>query len=188
MKFYNLYTPNTAEPPVDSMLRAVEEMVGFLPNVFAVMGDAPPVLRAFIELNAQFAACSLTTTEREVVQLAASVENGSSYCVSGHTAFASESDVPHDAVNAIRASDMVSDGRLEALRSFTQAVVAKRGIDCREDLDRFMAAGYAPRHAREVVLGICVKMFSNLFSGLHEIPLDDAFVPHAWQPRVAQRG
>lgn len=51
-----------------------------------------------------------------------------------------------------------------------------------EDVRRFLSAGYTRANMQEVILGICVKTFSNLTSNLLQFPLDDVFAPHAWEP------
>lgn len=185
MKPFEIYTPENAPAPADEMLRGLEDMLGFVPNVFAVMAGTPAVLRAFVELNQSFSETSFTAVEREIVQMAASVENASGYCVAGHTAFAISQDVPEDAIAAVRGGRPIADPRLEALHAFARAVVVKRGQLDPAEMDRFLSAGYSPAQMQEVILGLCLKTFSNLTSKLLGLALDEPFVPHAWNPANA---
>lgn len=89
MKPYKIYTAETARSPADKLLFAVEDMLGFVPNVFATLAESEPALRAFIQLNTQFSESGFNATERELIQTVVSVENQCSYCVAGHTTFAS---------------------------------------------------------------------------------------------------
>jgi hypothetical protein len=49
------------------------------------------------------------------------------------------------------------------------------------ELERFLDAGYTQRQLLEVILGICVKVMSNLTNNAVGIPLDETFAPYAWQ-------
>jgi uncharacterized peroxidase-related enzyme len=180
-----IYTPEDAPPPSDEMLAGVKASLGFVPNVFAVMAGTPPVLNAFVELNTRFAETSLSATEREIVQIAVSVENGCAYCVAGHTAFAKMQKVPDDIIAALRERGAIADPKLRALHDFARAVATRKGRVAPAELERFLSAGYSQAQLQEVILGVCVKTFSNLTSLLLDIPLDDAFAAHAWHPTHA---
>lgn len=182
MKRYQLYTPHTAPAPANQMLAGVEKMLGFVPHVFAILGNRPPVLEAFIDLNTHFSNTSFSVTEREIIQNAVSVENKAIYCVAGHTAFSVKQDVSNDVIEAVRNNGKIEDKKLAALHDFTRLVTNRRGKIKNSDLNAFFDAGYNPDHVRELILGVCLKVFSNFTSTLFELPLDDAFVDYAWKP------
>ena len=182
MKHYTIHTSETAPAETRPVLDGLKKMIGFVPNVFAVMGGTSSALNGFVEVTTRFGGSSLTATEREIVHIAASVENGCGYCVAGHTAFAKSQKVDNAVVQAVRERGVIADPRLAALHDFTRALVIKRGHLGRDELDRFRAAGYSEGQVLEVILGICEKTFSNLTSILLDIPLDDAFKPYAWKP------
>lgn len=184
MKPYTIHTSKSAAPPADAMLQDLAEMLGFVPNVFAVIAESPVTLGAFMEINRRFAETSLSAAEREIVQIVTSAENGCGYCVAGHTAFAKAQDVPASTIAAVRNGNPIAEPRLKALQRFTQAVVAGRGRLDRAELERFLSSGFTEAQVYEVILGVCVKTFSNLASNLLDIPLDAAFVPHSWYPEA----
>ncbi|MEE8350578.1 MAG: carboxymuconolactone decarboxylase family protein [Rhodospirillales bacterium] len=185
MKHFEVYTPENAPTPSDAMLKGLQDKLGFVPNVFAVMGGTPPVLSSFVALNEKYAQTSLSTTEREIVEIAVSVENGCAYCVAGHTAFAKMQNVPDDVITAVRSRGIIDNPKLAALHDFVRVVVTKRGHIETEEMDRFLAAGYSPAQVQEVILGVCVKTFSNLTSVMLDIPLDAAFTDFVWDPAEA---
>ena len=39
-----------------------------------------------------------------------------------------------------------------------------------------------------MILGVCVKMFSNFTDNILGIPLDEAFVPYKWHASEAKAG
>jgi len=185
MKLFEIYTPDNAPSPSDNMLGGVKKMLGFVPNVFAVMGGTPPVLGAFATMKQKFSETSLSAIEREIINIATSVENVCVYCVAGHTSFAKSQKVPDDVIAAVRTRGTINDPKLAALHDFVRAVVIGKGHIEQSDMDRFLSAGYAPSHVQEVILGVCTKTFSNLTSNLLGIPLDAVFEPHAWHPSDA---
>ena len=182
MQPFKIYNAENAKSTSSSLLTTVGDQIGFVPNVFAVIAESPSALKAFIELNNQFAESSLNVTSREIIQMAASVENQCAYCVSGHTAFADMQNISSDTIDAIRNNQPIADSKLEALNKFTRLLVRNRGMVSEKEVQKFLDAGYTPEHVLEVILGICVKTFSNLANNVIGIPLDDEFSEHAWKP------
>lgn len=180
MKPFEILTPETAQPPVNAMLAGIRDTLGFVPNVFGTLAGSATALQAFIELNARFAESSFDTAARELIQTAASVENQCSYCVAGHSAFAQMQDVPREWVDAVRDNRAIADRKRDALVRFTRALVRGKGMLSEHELQHFVAAGYTPAQVLEVILGVCLKTFSNLASNALGIPLDEAFAEHAW--------
>lgn len=181
MTMFKVFTTENAPAPSNDTLKGLEKSFGFVPNVFAVMADAPAALNAFIAMNNLFAQTSLTPTEREVVQLTVSVENDCVYCVAGHTAFAKQFGVDEGTVACVRDMDELEDPKLRALQVFTRSLLQSRGHIDEAELQAFFDAGYTTQKFHEVTLGICVKVFSNIASIATKIPLDEQFFPYAWQ-------
>lgn len=181
METFPIHDTRSAEPGASDLLNNVEGQLGFIPNVFGVLANSTPALAAFIDLNGRFGASSFSDIERETIQIAASVERASEYCVAGHTRFALDQQVDEAIVGSLRSVEPVADDKIDALARFTRALVSRGGLVGSDELERFTAAGYTSAQALEVILGICVKTMSNLASNALQIPLDEAFASHAWQ-------
>lgn len=181
MKRFKIHTAQSTAAPVSSILLATEKALGFVPNLFGVLAESPAALTAFASLNTQFAKSSFSATERELIELTVSTENQCGYCVAGHSAFAAMQGVDEEIVRAVRDGEPISDDRLESLRRFTQALVRQRGMVSEIEIEHFLDAGYTQRQILEVILGIAVKVMSNLTNNAIGIPLDDRFKPHVWQ-------
>ena len=175
-----IYSPENAPESSAPILRDLDQTLGFVPNVFGVLAGSPSALTAFATLNAQFAGSTLSVTEREVIQLTVSAQNHCGYCVAGHTAFAAMQGVDEAIVTAVRNGAPIADQRLETLRRFTSALLQRQGMVTEAEIEQFLAAGYTRQQLLEVILGVCVKVFSNLTSNAIGLPLDDAFMPYAW--------
>ena len=186
MKHFTIHNLQSAAPKARPILEGLAKMVGFVPNVFAVMGGSAPALNGFVEVTKQFGASSLNATEREIVHIATSVENGCSYCVAGHTGFAKAQKVDDAVIEAVRTRGTIADPKLAALHDFTRALVIKRGHVEQSELERFRAAGYTEAQVYEVIIGISEKTISNLTSISLDLPLDEAFKPFAWEPEEAR--
>lgn len=182
MSRFTVYTADTAVEAARETLLAVEEMAGFLPNVVAVLGAAPHQLQALVAMNMQFAASGLTPVEREIVQLAVSVQNRCGYCVAGHSAFGVDLGMPETDIAALRADRPLPVVREEALRRFARTLAASKGHASDADYEAFLKAGYSVEQATDVILGVSVKMYTNMLSILLSLPLDDKFEPYAWSP------
>ena len=181
MKTFTIHNTETAQAPAKDLLAAVETSLGFVPNLFGIIAESPVALTSFIQLNEQFSKSSLNATAREIIQIAVSVENACNYCVAGHSAFAEMQNVPETIVAAIRNNQPIEDSKLEALNQFTRLTVRNKGFVADEAVQEFLDAGYTKAHVMEVILGICVKTFSNLANNIIGIPLDDEFAKHVWQ-------
>jgi uncharacterized peroxidase-related enzyme len=174
---FQLPVQSIANAPAGSRnaLSQVQATYGFVPNLMGVLANAPALLEGYRSLAAIFEKSTLTATERQVVLLAASSENGCEYCVAAHTVIAGMQGVDAEVVRSIRECAPIADPSLEALRRFTTEVVGKRGWPSKETVDQFTRAGYTPAQALEVVLGIGLKTLSNYTNHLAATPIDAAF-------------
>lgn len=177
-----IHTLETAAEQARPIFDAITQARGFVPNVYAVYGNVPDAMSGFARLTGAFGASSLTPAEREVIQLAVSVANQCRYCVAGHTAFAAEAGLDEAHVQAMRNGQDPDDDRLGALARFARKMTTDRGRNCTSEHAAFLAAGYAPEQALEVIIGVANKILSNMTANLLNLPLDVAFAPFAWSP------
>lgn len=170
------------ETAPDSSQRHLERAraaFGFVPNVLGMLANAPAALETYLTVMGIFQRSSLTPVEQQVVLLAVSGQNGCGYCTAAHTTIASGAGVPEAVIGAIRTGQPVPDPRLEALRCFAVMVVRDRGW-APAALTRFLAAGYSPANALEVLVGVSLKTLSNYANHLAGTPIDAAFAGAAW--------
>lgn len=177
---YPVHTVETAPEAARETLTAARKAFGFLPNLLAVMSEAPALVKGYTTLSRIFEETSFSAVERQVVLLTISSENACTYCVAAHSVIAGMQKVPDDVVQAIRGNRPIADLRLEALRRYTSAVVAKRGWADAADTAAFESAGYSRQQALEVVLGIGLKTLSNYMNHVAQTPLDQAFAKAEW--------
>lgn len=162
------------------LLERAKQKYGFVPNLLGVMAHSPSMLKAYLTMATIFDQTTLNATERQVVLLAASTSNDCGYCVSAHSIIARMQNVPESVINALRWGEPIADARLEALRQFAAAVVSSRGWPDDDIKQRFLAAGFTPAQALEVIVGVGMKTLSNYTNHLANTALDEAFESEAW--------
>jgi uncharacterized peroxidase-related enzyme len=170
------------DPAVAAILSKAQSRLGFLPNMYRSMANAPGLLDTYMVGYDAFRSDSgFTATEQEVVLLAISVTNACEYCVAAHSTIADRSGVPAAVTDAIRSGAMLPDPRLDALADFAVALVETRGRPTIADLDAFHAAGYREDHVLQVLLAVAVKTISNYSNHLFHTDVDAAFAGRTWE-------
>lgn len=177
---YPIHTATDAPEKSRPLLAAAEKAFGFVPNMLGKMATAPALLEGYMTLSRIFDTSSLSPTERQIVLLATSFENGCDYCMAAHSVIASMQKVDAGIVDALRGGSPLADGKLEALRRFAAAVASTRGWPDPLVTKAFFAAGYGQQQALEVILGVGVKTLSNYSNHMTETPVDPAFAAAKW--------
>lgn len=170
------------DPAIDAVLSKAKAKMGFLPNMYRNMANAPGLLETYMAGYDAFRGDSgLTPAEQETVLLAISRNNGCQYCVAAHSMLADLSKVPTEVTDALRDGRALPDARLDALATFTTAMVQSRGLPTAADLDAFHAAGFTEPDVLQVLLAIAIKTISNYSNHLFHTEVDSAFAGRAWQ-------
>ncbi|WP_229398793.1 carboxymuconolactone decarboxylase family protein [Micromonospora okii] len=171
-RVFTAHTPDTAPAAARPTIEGVRRKFGYLPTPVALMAESPHLLKGFLTVNGIFEQSSLDPLEREVVVLTVATRNECHVCVAMHTATLTGQGVDPALVAALRTGAPLPEARLEALRSFTLAVLDHRGAVPDADLRAFLDAGYEPRQALDVVLGVGTYTISTFANRLTDAPLD----------------
>lgn len=184
----NPQTIETAAPSAKAILEQTQKSLGFVPNMYAYMANAPELLETYTHGYQLFRAESgFTPIEQEIVFLSISFENGCDYCMAAHSLMATAmSKVPAEVTEAIRNGQTIPDARLQALSTFTRVMLNQRGLPSKDDVEAFRQAGYTDKQVLDVVLAISVKTLSNYSNHLTHTPVDAAFARFAWQAPTCQ--
>lgn len=175
-----LHDHNTAPESAKPTLAAIDQGLGFTPNLFRSLANSPSTLNGFAALLDAHDGGTLSPVERQIVQLAASLENRCDYCVAGHSTFASHMGLQAETIAAIREGRPLADRRMQGLVDFTRALVRERGHIAASDRADFEAAGFASEQIFEVIAGIALKTISNFANNVFGLPLDSQFQALAW--------
>ena len=178
---FPLHTSATAPAAAKPAFEKLEKTMGFIPNLYAHLAEAPAALYGYLALGDQFKQASLSPVEQQVVLISASIVNGCDYCAAAHS-FVARNLVKADGkvIDALRARRDLPDARLNALARFTREMVETRGHPAPAAVTAFYAAGFNQRAVLEVITGIALKTLSNYMNHLTDTPLDATFEPERW--------
>lgn len=180
MTNFKIHNADTAPHLAQPVLKHIESSLGYIPNLMGTIANSGIAMQAMANLNEAVSKTGFDATEQEVIQIAASVVNESGYCVAGHTVFSERANLPADVIEAARNGGPIADGKLEALRRFTETLMRRRGHVTAGDIDGFIYAGYSKEQFIELVVVVATKVVTNFVSVAARIPLDETFLPHAW--------
>lgn len=174
-----LFVPQTVESAPEksrSILQDVKKAFGFVPNLMATFANNPSVLEGYLALDGVFEKGSFAPVERQLILLAASVENNCNYCTAAHSTIAKV--FLHEAaetVSAIRTNTPIADKKTNALVNLTREIVRERGFVKQATVDAFLSAGYRKEQIMELLLGVALKTISNYLDHISPTPLDQPF-------------
>lgn len=181
------HTVETAPERSKEMVEGARKKFGFIPAPVARIAESPELLATFLGNTAAFDRSSLDALEREVVIMTLATRVECHYCVALHSATMTRQAVDAEVIGALREGRPLADAKLEALRRFTEAVLATNGGVAEEDVEAFLAAGHDRRNALDVVLGIGTYTLSTFANRLTGAPLDAPFEAHRWEPHHTGR-
>jgi len=181
-----LQSIESAPEAAKEALAAAAKTNGYLPNLLALLANAPVALETYLTVSGINARSSLSLPEREAVQITAASIHGCGFCVAGHTAIAyKKAGLDEATVEALRSGRSPSDSRLNAVAAFTKAVIATRGAVGDDALAAFKSAGFDDQAALEVVLGVSLATLCNFANNLGQPPLNPQLEPYRWSGPLA---
>ena len=164
--------PETSKPYLEKIRKAN----GFVPNLMAIFANSPVVLEGYLALDAAYEKGSFPPRERQLILLAASVENKCNYCAAAHsTILKGGLRTSAEIVSAVRNGTPLPDAKLNALVTLVKELVRERGYAKEETIQTFIAAGYRKEQVIELLLGIALKTISNYLDHISPTPIDAAF-------------
>lgn len=175
MSDFTLHTAETAPQAAQPLIENSKKAFGMLPNLHAVMAEAPTLLEGYQILHELFQKTSFSKEELTVVWQTINSEHECHYCVPAHSAIAASMKVDSSINDAAVNHETLTDKKLETLRLTTLAMVRQRGILEDSQIEKFYAAGYGNQQLLEIVLGLSQKVMSNYTNHLADTPIDEPF-------------
>jgi uncharacterized peroxidase-related enzyme len=148
----------------------LQKALGFVPNLYAYYAKNETALGDYLAL--QNRKSTLSTKEREVINLVTSQVNGCRYCQSAHTVLGKMNGFTDEQVIELRKGTANFDAKTDALVKFAKAVAEGRGKVSNDVKDDFFAAGYTEANMIDVVIVIGDKIISNYIHNLTEFAID----------------
>ena len=186
MTSFTIHSPETAPAGSKDQLKATQQRLGLVPNIYGVLAEAPVALEAYDILSNLLKRASFTPAERHVVWFTLNAYHDCHYCMAAHTFLAKGEKVPEEVIETARAVGTYGDPKLEALRVFTLRLVENRGWAAPEELEDFLAADFTKQQVLEIVVIIAHKVLSNYTNHITDTPVDDVFKRFAWTKPAAK--
>jgi alkylhydroperoxidase family enzyme len=178
---FKSYTKENAPKDSAPLIEQSLKNYGFLPNLHAILAEAPATYQAYLDTFALFEhKASFTPLEQQVVFMTANFENTCHYCLPGHSFLMTYKGMPTEVIQALRENAPIKDAKLEALRTYARLLIEKRGHLEDSELQDFLSSGYTQRQALEVLVGLAAKLISNFTNALAKTELDEVSIPHTW--------
>ena len=169
--------PEESKPLLEGSVKAF----GMIPNLHAVLANAPGLLEGYQKLHELFKKSSFNAEELTVVWQGINVEHDCHYCVPAHTGIAHSMDVNPALIDALRNGDSLPNEKLQTLLDTTLSIVRNRGRISEQEIEKFYAAGYGERQLLEIILGLSQKVISNYSNHIANTPIDAPFAKFAWE-------
>ncbi len=170
------HTFDTAPAASKPLIKKAEQKMGFIPNLLVVMAESPAVLESYLTLGTLYDKTNFSVTERQLILLSISRHRNCCYCLAAHGTIAKIQKIPDDLINAVYYKQPFNDEKLDALRTFTLAVLEQQGWVKQPELNAFYQAGYNKQQVLEVVLAISFKTLSNFINNINDTPIDREFL------------
>jgi len=185
MSDFTIHSIDNAPEKSQDVLARAKSRYGFVPNLVGAMSEAPEVADQYMAIGDALRRTSLSPTELHVVWFTVNTFHGCIYCMAAHTGIAKADQVAQEVIDTARAGGAYADPKLQALKSFAEAMVRDRGWVDADALAAFKAAGYSNQTVLEVILVIAHKTLSNYTNHVVETPVDPPFQKFAWQAGIA---
>src|SRR2546430_11344097 len=155
------------------LLARVHRAYGFAPNLYAPFAEPPAVLEGYLALSGSLDKGALSPTEQQLVEIAVSTENHCTYCVAAHSTIAGMLKARPEVVAAVRTGAPLGDAKIDALVTFTRAVVRNKGFVPETAVAAVLAAGYSKAQLLAVGGPVGLKVAAQYTHPITGGPVDE---------------
>ena len=160
-------SPTASQPLLD----AVGKQVGFIPNLFRLVGLSPAALQAYLGFSAPLTK-ALDVKTRERIALAVAGVNGCDYCLTAHSYIGLNlAKLDADEIMRNRAGGS-GDPKAHAAVRFAAKVATDRGKVSDQDLLDIRAAGFSDAPIVEIVALVAENVFTNFINNVARTDID----------------
>lgn len=138
-------SPAAAKP----LLEAVNQQLGFVPNLFRVVANSPAALEGYLAMSGALAKGKLPAQTRERIALAVAQINGCCYCLSAH-----------------------SEMRKHFAKLSEAKVARERGHIADADVQAMRMAGYDEAQIVEIVQHVALNTWTNYLNEVAKTEID----------------
>jgi AhpD family alkylhydroperoxidase len=175
MKTFTVPTRETVTEANQAIFDTLKKKVGKVPNLYATMAYSKNALATYLAL--QGAPSSLSSKEKEIVNLVTSQINNCEYCLAAHTTIGKLNGFTDDQILEIRSGAVSFDAKYNALAALVKSFVKNFGKPSEEAANNFFEAGYTNENLVDTIVLIGDKIISNYLHGITKVPVDFPAAP-----------
>ena len=163
--------PETTTGKSKELFDAVQNKLGFIPNLIKVFGNSPVTLQSYLSLGELNGSGNFSNKFREQLALAIAEENTCNYCLSAHTAIGKMNGLTENEIEENR-QGASSDAKVQAGLQFAKSVTRNRGNVTSNDIQAVKEAGYNDGDILEIVLNVVANTLTNYVNHIAETEID----------------
>ncbi|AZJ34560.1 carboxymuconolactone decarboxylase family protein [Tenacibaculum singaporense] len=163
--------PETTTGKSKELFDAVQNKLGFIPNLIKVMGNSPALLQSYLNLGELNGSGNFSNKFREQLALVIAEENECNYCLSAHTAIGKNNGLSEEEIEQNRQAE-ASDTKTKAGLQFAQSVTKNKGNVSSAEIAEVKAAGYNDGDILEIVLNVVANTLTNYVNHIAETEVD----------------
>jgi uncharacterized peroxidase-related enzyme len=148
----------------------LEKAIGFVPNLFATYAYSEHALANYLALSN--AKTSLSSKEKEAVNLVVSQVNNCVYCLAAHTAIGKMNGFSDNEILELRSGHASFDPKLDALVKLAKNITENRGATSDEIADNFLSKGWSKENLIDTIVLVGDKTISNYLHKTTQVPVD----------------
>lgn len=152
------------------LLYALEQSMGFVPNVYAFMTRSETALKRFLDF--MDVPTVFNPVETEAIHLVCSQVNQNPYCLAAHTALAKQAGLTEAEIEDIRKGNVRHNEKFGVLVDFTCELVTKRGKVSSGMTERFYNVGYTDAHLVDLIMLVGMTTITNYLNNVTLLPVD----------------
>ena len=182
MTRFSIHTIQSAPDRSKPALQQLQQAFGMIPNIAGVMSNSPVLINSLVGLFGNVHGGGFTEAQVQILLLTNAVTNECAWAVAFHSALGRKAGLSSADVQAIREHQLPKDGKNAALSLLARTLIQKRGRLDDQDIDQFVAAGFAQELALEAVAAVAASTITNYTGSVTRIPLEESFQAYAWEP------
>lgn len=175
MKTFNVPTRETVTEANQAIFDALKTKVGKVPNLYATMAYSKNALGTYLAL--QSAPSSLSSKEKEIVNLVTSQVNDCEYCLAAHTTIGKLNGFTDEQILEIRSGAASFDAKYNALAALVKSFVENTGKASATAVNNFFEAGYTNENLVDTIVLIGDKTITNYLHAVTKVPVDFPAAP-----------
>jgi len=175
MKTFTVPTRENVTEANQVLFDTLKKKVGMVPNLYATMAYSKNALATYLTL--QSASSSLTSKEKEIVNLVVSQVNNCEYCLAAHTTIGKLNGFTDQQILEIRTGAASFDVKYNALATLVKSFVENFGKPSADAVNDYFEAGYTNENLVDTIVLIGDKTITNYLHGITKVPVDFPAAP-----------